>query len=71
LLRFSSEYVFIEFMPLGLWNGKSSPAVPDWYTMEWFTKNFEAFFELIEMTEIEQNRVLFIGRKKIEKGFHK
>jgi len=73
--RFSNKYVFIEFMPLGLWGGdpNSKPEIPDWYNSEWFEKKFRKQFDFIakqilESHEIngidEPHRVLFIGRVK-------
>ena len=34
---YAFKYVFIEFMPLGLWITGQEPKVPAWYTKEWFT----------------------------------
>ena len=62
--KFTNKYVFIEFMPLGLWNGKEAPPVPSWYTQKWFEKNFRKYFYLEEITKLDVNRILFIGRLK-------
>lgn len=64
--RFSKKYVFIEFMPLGLWNGETAPELPDWYNEKWFKKHFEKYFHLEHIDRYEKNRTLFIGtiRKK-------
>jgi hypothetical protein len=59
--RYAIRYVFIEFMPLGLYDGVSQSNVPDWYCEAWFRNEFCAKFELIERLELEQNRILFIG----------
>jgi len=70
---FSKKYVYIEFMPLGLWSGdiNSKPKIPDWYTTEWFEKKFKEHFNLILRRTIEfhvingvkePHRVLFIGK---------
>jgi hypothetical protein len=63
----SNSYVFIEFMPLGLWSEdhNSTPNIPSWYTIEWFRDNFLCFFNLIEEIKTEKNRILFLGEKKI------
>jgi hypothetical protein len=63
----SNKYVFIEFMPFGLWSDdhNSTPNIPSWYTIEWFRDNFLCFFNLIEEIKIEKNRILFFGEKKI------
>lgn len=62
--KFTKKYVFIEFMPLGLWNGKEAPPVPSWYTHDWFEKNFRKYFFLEEIKKLDINRVLFVGRLK-------
>jgi hypothetical protein len=60
--RYSYRYVFIEFMPLGLHDGQSSPPVPEWYTIEWFRTAFARHFEFVGEEQLEPNRVLFIGK---------
>jgi hypothetical protein len=62
---YSNKYVMIEFMPLGLWVYGSSnyPHLPSWYTEEWFKINFEKYFTLIKKQKLEENRVLFFGRR--------
>ena len=64
LAQFSRNYVLIEFMPLGLYTGQNSPPTPPWYTREWFQKEFETRFNLISWTQLEENRMLFVGTKK-------
>jgi len=70
---FSKKYVYVEFMPLGLWGGdiNSKPQIPDWYTTEWFEKKFKEHFKLILRKTMEfhvingvkePHRVLFIGK---------
>lgn len=59
-----NKYAFIEFMPLGLYDGKKFPKFPDWYTQEWFATNFEEFFTILKVEKLEKNRILFIGKKK-------
>ena len=57
------QYILVEFMPLGLWNGYNAPALPDWYNLNWFRAHFEKHFTLISENQIETNRILFIGKK--------
>ncbi|QHS56349.1 hypothetical protein GWR56_12670 [Mucilaginibacter sp. 14171R-50] len=64
IAEYSSEYVFIEFMPLGLWDGYAAPPIPDFYTQDWFTAAFEKHFSIVDISHIEENRVLYIGTKK-------
>jgi hypothetical protein len=58
---YSKRYVFIEFMPLGLWNGKSAPPVPLWYNLDWHRNSFQNYFSIILEEKIEENRILFVG----------
>lgn len=60
---FSKKYVYVEFMPLGLWGGGDLPEIPTWYTMDWFRGEFEKKFELLHVEKLEKNRILFIGKK--------
>jgi hypothetical protein len=63
LSEYSRKYVFVEFMPLGLFDGNTAPPIPSWYTVEWFQQEFEAKFLLVECVQLESNRILFIGSK--------
>lgn len=66
--KFSKKYVYIEFMPWGLWGGgEEKPEVPDWYTEDWFETNFKKHFKILHKELISPNRMLFIG-EKIEKN---
>lgn len=57
----TKKYVFIEFMPLGLWGGAELPGVPEWYTIEWFRNNFIKYFTIYSEEKLEENRILFVG----------
>lgn len=59
---YTNKYVFIEFMPWGLWGGGERPEVPDWYNLDWFKQTFEQYFELIHIKDFGKNRILFIGK---------
>lgn len=61
---YSNKYVFIEFMPWGLWGGGDKPSIPDWYTQDWFRKIFEQYFTLLHIEDFGMNRILFIGKIK-------
>jgi hypothetical protein len=61
LQMFTHRYIFIEFMPLGLYNGKNVPEVPSWYTFEWFKEAFEKHFNTLLVEKLEENRILFVG----------
>ena len=65
LSQYCRNYMLIEFMPRGLYTGPNSPPTPAWYTREWFQKEFEVRFNLISCTQLEENRVLFVGTKKV------
>lgn len=60
--KFTKRFIFIEFMPLGIWDGGDKlPPVPDWYTEEWFVKNMEKKFKIILRQELQSFRILFVG----------
>jgi hypothetical protein len=61
---FCERHAVVEFMPMGLWNGKEGPPVPPWYTLDWFRKYFLDHFELLHEEELAPNRVVLIGRKR-------
>ena len=59
------KYVFIEFMPWGLWSKESDTVnVPLWYTQDWFANNFSQFFNILHVEKLADNRIIFIGEKK-------
>ena len=59
--RYARKYVFVEFMPLGLWSTGEEPRVPDWYTLDWFRSSFVRFFTPLHEETLQANRVLFVG----------
>lgn len=61
---YASKYVFVEFMPKGLWvKHNKAPEIPEWYTEDWFKNGFEKNFKLLHIEHLEENRTLFIGEK--------
>lgn len=58
---YAEKYVLIEFMPLGLWDGRRAPPFPAWYSREWFRENFSRHFDLRREEQVEENRILFVG----------
>jgi len=60
--RYTKKYILIEFMPLGLWDGKSAPPVPEWYTIDWFRDSLKLYFDIILEEQLEENRTLFFGK---------
>jgi hypothetical protein len=62
IASYTHKYALIEFMPMGLWDGTSSPPTPHWYTIEGFQQLFGEFFELLAVEEVETNRLLHLGR---------
>ncbi len=64
--NYTTKYAAVEFMPLGLYSSKynDAPALPDWYTEEWFRAGFERFFSTLSRTMTEKNRVLYVGAVK-------
>jgi hypothetical protein len=63
LKSFSSRYVLVEFMPMGLYSShhRKIPLIPTWYNLDWFRARFERYFTLLEETELDLNRVLLVG----------
>ncbi len=61
---FCTQYALIEFMPLGLWNGRDAPETPSWYTVDWFRHHFLASFDPVLEEQLEANRILFVGKKR-------
>ena len=61
----TSKYIFVEFMPMGLWDGKNyTPPLPDFYNEEWFRNNMERHFEILLREKMnEKNRILFVGKR--------
>jgi hypothetical protein len=60
---YTSKYIIVEFMPLGLYDGTSAPPIPDWYNIESFSFEFSKFFTIIDIHKIDKNRILFTGKK--------
>lgn len=68
MYRFSmltTRYALVEFMPLGLWDGKSKrkPNIPKWYTLDWFVEAFEKHFHVLKIEKLEKNRIAILGEK--------
>lgn len=64
LSMYTREYALIEFMPLGLWAGNGVPNLPEDYTVENFKKAFENSFDIILTEQLENNRIIFFGRRR-------
>jgi hypothetical protein len=63
---YAHKYVFIEFIPKGLWPAEQKPPIPDWYTREWFRESFIKFFELVLEEDLRENNVLFVGKVRTD-----
>lgn len=63
LARYSLKYIIIEYMPLGLWDGKSAPVLPDWYSEGWFIEALSKHFKIIDRVQLEENRIAFVGER--------
>lgn len=61
LASYTSKYLIVEFMPLGLWDGESAPPLPSWYNESWFVDNLCNYFSVLERRELEQNRIAFVA----------
>ena len=66
LYSLSNKYVIVEFCPLGLWSADSPekiPEVPEWYTLDWFLKELERRFIILEYEDVE-HRVSIVCEKR-------
>jgi hypothetical protein len=65
-IMFSNKYVIVEFMPLGLWSieTKILQKLPEGYTVEWFRNELVKHFELLIEEQLEENRIVFVGKIK-------
>lgn len=59
---YSTKYVLIEFMPLGLWVKGQEPKIPSWYTVDWFRQAFRKFFHPLREENLRENNMLFVGK---------
>jgi hypothetical protein len=64
IASYTSNLALVEFMPLGMWDGKSSNLLPNWYSERDFRRAFESEFNLEHRIQTEENRILYIGSKK-------
>jgi hypothetical protein len=61
--QYTNKYLLIEFMPLGLFDGKYAPPVPEWYTLTWFRECILKKFEILSEHNYEENRHLIVAKK--------
>lgn len=64
LEQFTSRYLVVEFMPMGLWDGKTTRPMPHWYTTDWFRSHLAHRFTILSEEVLEENRILFIAQRK-------
>lgn len=64
LSQYANRYLLFEFMPLGLFDGRSAPPLPEWYTRDWFEEHLEARFDVLKCVQTEENRILYVGEKR-------
>jgi hypothetical protein len=64
---YTTKFLLVEFMPLGLWSAGQSKEtnLPDWYNLQWFQSNIERKFKIIEIINLEENRILLICEKSL------
>jgi hypothetical protein len=68
IAAYARRFVLVEFMPLGLWNGKTTPPVPAWYNEEEFAKQFASVCVVLHVERLEENRVLYVGSVRGEES---
>lgn len=63
ICHYAHSYVFVEFMPLGLFSGHSETDVPAWYRLDWFREGCSKCFRIVVEEQLEENRILIVGKK--------
>ena len=69
ILSYGEKYVFVEFMPLGLWDIKThcrQKKLPPEYTVDNFRDILSTKCKIKEEIFISKNRILFVGEKEIK-----
>lgn len=61
---YTYKYLIIEFMPLGLWDGKNAPKIPKYYTLDWFKRHMSRYFDILLEEKVEENRIILLGEIK-------
>jgi hypothetical protein len=64
LFGYSKQYVLVEFMPLGLWDGNTALPIPSWYTPEWFEAHLRKYASIEKVIHYSTNRILYFCNKK-------
>ena len=64
ILSYSSNLAFIEFMPLGMWDGVRGQEIPSWYTVDWFRESLNLHAEILLEEKLEKNRIIFVARHR-------
>jgi hypothetical protein len=59
---YTTDLAFVEFMPLGLHDGKSAPLLPAWYSLDAFASAFSRHFHRLHLEQLDENRILLVGR---------
>jgi hypothetical protein len=60
--EYTTGLALVEFMPLGLHDGRSAPPVPAWYGEEAFAAAFARYFTPMGREQLDANRILLVGR---------
>jgi hypothetical protein len=66
--RYTRNLAFVEFMPLGLHDGRSAPPLPAWYSLDAFSAAFSRHFERLHMEQLDDNRILLVGRAAVRRA---
>lgn len=59
---YAREQVIVEFVPL---SREEAPTAPDWYHPDWFAAHFKDAFDDVRSEAVGGDRVLFVGRKRV------
>lgn len=60
MVSYGRRHLIIEFMPKGLWDGRSGPPVPSWYTVTWFAEGLARHGRVVLQEQLEENRIIFL-----------
>lgn len=67
LASVTKRYLFVEFMPLGLWSNDNdeNTRLPDWYNIDCFIDCLRVHFEIDSIKELSKNRICIVCKKRL------
>lgn len=64
--KLTNNYICIEFVPIGVWTPNGNFQIPKWYTVDWFRKNLNSYFDILYEEQPSKNGIVFFGKKRNE-----